>query len=158
MRINVVNKRTFDRLMSENNITDANIEQQDHTFFISITDTDQFSTSREPYFKEDHKNLMNLSFDDCTEDGMPTPTQELGTKAFSTQQSNKLYKFIKRNLDKEQCIVHCMAGISRSGAVGTFINVITGGDYQKFKLLNPQVTPNVHVLSLLNRERYNDLE
>jgi len=158
MKINVVNKKLFDNLMKSNNITDLNVEQLKDSFFISITDTDKFSTSREPYFKENHENVINLSFDDCTEDGQPSPTQPEGTKAFNKDQALVLYKFIKKHLEKEQCIVHCMAGISRSGAVGTFINDITRGDYREFKRMNPQIVPNQHVKSLLNRAYYNDLK
>lgn len=157
MQINVVNKKIFDRIMTDHTITDDNVEENINTFFISITDTDKFSKSREPYFKSDHDNVLNLSFDDCTEDGQPSPTQPDGIKSFNIKQAAILYNFIKANLDKKQCIVHCMAGISRSGAVGAFINDLTGGDYNKFKYINPQVCPNAHVSYLLNKERYKDL-
>lgn len=158
MKIHVINKQTFDNLMNHHDLNDLLVEDMaPATLFISITDTDKFSESREPHFKEDHANVFNLSFDDCTEDGQPSPTQPSGTKMMSELQAEALWDFIKNNLNKEQCIVHCMAGISRSGAVGTFINDLVGGDYNTFKRMNPQVYPNQHVLGLLNKAKGNDL-
>lgn len=158
MRINVINKKTFDEIMISESITDDNVKDLKETFMISITDTDKFSKSREPHFKKNHDNVLNLAFDDCSVDGEASPTQPKGTKSMSQVQAMQLYHFIKRNLDKEQCIVHCMAGISRSGAVGTFINDLVKGDFEKFSMNNPQIVPNVHVMRLLNREMYNDLD
>lgn len=56
---------------------------------------------------------------------------------------------IELNKDKQQFIVHCSAGISRSGAVGTFINDYFGLDYSTFRKTNPQVQPNPFVLRTL---------
>lgn len=157
MDIHIVNKQTFDSLMFNNGLTDQSVEQiAGDTFFISITDTDKFSESREPYFRTNHINVLNLAFDDCTVDGERSPTQPKGTRAMNQRQAFQLYNFIKRHLNKPQCIVHCMAGISRSGAIGTFINDLTNGDYYKFKKLNPQIHPNQYVLGLLNKEHNNE--
>lgn len=158
MRVNVINKRLFDEIMTSENITDKNVHELKDTFLISITDTDKFSKSRLPHFNQNHANVLNLSFDDCSIDGEASPTQPEGTKAMDQSQAFMLYNFIKRNLDKEQCIVHCMAGISRSGAVGTFVNDMVKGDFVKFSMNNPQIHPNAHVTRLLKREMYNDLD
>jgi len=154
MNINVVNKKTFDKLMFDNNINDTNVEEINDVFFISITDTDKSSDSRIPYFENDHSNVLNLSFDDCEYDDQPTPTQILGTKAFSEHQAQKLYAFIKANKYKSQCIVHCMAGISRSSAVALFINDYVGNSYSKFMKKHPHVRPNAHVSRIMNNINY----
>jgi predicted protein tyrosine phosphatase len=158
MKVYVWSKQMFDKGMADNGITDQNVEERDKIMFISITDTAKFSNSRIPYFKEDHDNVMNLSFDDVEHDLQPSPTQPEGTKAFTEEQAEKLFQFIKRNRDKETCIVHCMAGISRSGAVGTFINGYCGGDWEEFKRTNPYILPNGRVERLLNRAKYRDNE
>ena len=156
MRVHILNKKEFDVLMANNKITDKNVEKMDSIFFISIVDTDVFSVSREPYFKEDHANVMTLKFDDVEHDMMASPTQAYDTRAFTEGQAKKLYEFIKTHREKETCIVHCMAGISRSGAVGTFVNGYAQGDWELFKRDNPFISPNGRVHRMLNEAKYND--
>jgi len=175
MKIHVLNKRTFDSLMVENNINDDNVENRDSVFFISIVDTyffnpfgdgpesqkwvDQLKDQLDHYFKKDYDNVINLEFDDCDHDGQPSPTNvSKQTKAFSKKQAETLFQFIKKHREKETCVVHCMAGISRSGAVGSFINNYIKGDRERFERNNPQILPNGRVLRMLNEVRYDDLE
>jgi len=152
----VYNKRMFDDLMLINNISDDNVEDRSTIMFISITDTDKFDESRIPYFKSNHSNVLNLSFDDCENDGDPSPTQYIGTKSFSEEQAKEVYDFIKNNEDKETFIIHCMAGISRSGGVGLFINDYFNQDYNVFMNKNPYVRPNAKVSRLLNNLHRNE--
>jgi len=159
MRVHILNKNGFDHIMKQNGIDDSNVEQFNSILFISITDTDNFIDRKEPYFKENHDNVINLSFDDVEHDGEPSPTNfGKGTRAFSEKQAKQLYEFIKKNREVETCLVHCMAGISRSGAVGTFINGYCRGDWERFKRDNPQIAPNARVSRMLNAARYNDLD
>jgi len=147
MKVFVISKREFDSLMSEKGITDSNVESGAKTFFISINDT--VGTKEKPYFKVDKSNVMNLFFDDIEKD---IEHPEYGRiKAFTKTQAIELIKFIENNKDKETCIVHCSAGISRSGAIGTFVNDYFSGDYNEFKKQNPHVLPNGLVLRILNR-------
>lgn len=164
MRVHIFGKREFDKLMIENNITDENVESRDSIFFISITDTPEllsklgFNEDRNNhYFKEDHENVINLDFDDVENDGESSPTKkDRDTRAFSEKQAKRLYEFIKQHKDKETCIVHCMAGISRSGAVGSFVNGYAQGDWERFKRDNPWIVPNARVYRMLNEVKYND--
>ena len=48
--------------------------------------------------------------------------------------------------------VHCNAGISRSGAIGTFANDYCGMNYSEFLKNNPYIMANSYVLRLLRRE------
>lgn len=153
MRVHILSKIEFDKLMINNQINDSNVEKFDSIMFISIVDT---QNRQGPYFKENHDNVINLRFDDVENDGESSPTQEAQTKAFSEKQAKELYNFIKKNKDKEQCIVHCMAGISRSGAVGTFVNGYCQGDWERFKRDNPHIVPNPRVHRMLIDAKYND--
>jgi predicted protein tyrosine phosphatase len=71
--------------------------------------------------------------------------------AMNNEQAKQIIDFIEANKDKEICIVHCAAGISRSGAVGTFINDLYGEPYEVFRMINPYIHPNSHVLSTLRK-------
>lgn len=158
MRVHVLAKMQFDKLLLDNKITDGSVEKMDDIFFISIVDTDKGIGDNTPHFKEDHINVMNLRFDDVEHDGESAPTQKYATKAFSEKQAKKLFEFIKANREKQTCIVHCMAGISRSGAVGAFVNGYAQGDWELFKRDNPMVMPNGRVSRMLNAAKYNDFE
>lgn len=159
MRVFVFNKKQFDQFCIANRLSDENVETTAWNFmFISITDTDQFSESRKPYFKQNHKNVFNLSFDDVEKDGENSYTQEFNTIAFSEKQAKELFNFINKNSDADIAIVHCMAGISRSGAVGLFINDYFDLDYERFKRDNPQIAPNQKVFRLLKNEWYKSLK
>ena len=155
MKVHILAKLEFDNLMRSNDINDENIEKFNGMFLISIVDT---QNEEGPYFKENHENVLNLRFDDVEHDLEPSPTQEFKTKAFTEAQAEELFQFIKKNRDKKTCIVHCMAGISRSGAVGTFVNGYAGGDWELFKRTNRFISPNGRVHRMLNAAKYNDYE
>ncbi len=152
MKVFITSKTAFDRLMKSKGITNENVENHKKTFFISINDTS--GTNEIPYF-ENKKNVKVLFFDDVETD-LEIPI--LGTKevkvakAFTSVQAKELLEFIESNKDKESCIVHCAAGISRSGAVGTFINDYFGENWFEFKKTNPHIHPNGLVLRLLKNE------
>jgi predicted protein tyrosine phosphatase len=69
-----------------------------------------------------------------------------------------MFKFIEKNKDKKTCLIHCVAGISRSAAIGTFICDFINDNYFKFKEENPYILPNKHILKLMNyitcKEKY----
>jgi hypothetical protein len=71
---------------------------------------------------------------------------------FSEDQAKDIIKFIDKIQEEEDetvLVLHCDAGISRSGAVATFVCDYIGFDYQTFKRENPGLQPNIHVLSKL---------
>ncbi len=144
MKITVINKVSFDKLMQLTSTTNGNVEKLEKTFFISINDN--CGTDEIPYFKEDKGNVKVLFFHDVEND---IKTNYGIAKAFTLTQAKDLFEFIKKHKDKQSCIIHCAAGISRSGAVGTFINDYIGGDFFEFKKANPYIHPNPLVLKLL---------
>jgi predicted protein tyrosine phosphatase len=155
MRVHILSKMGFDNLMETNGINDSNVEKFDSIMFISIVDT---QNQKGPYFKEKHDNVINLRFDDVEHDGEASPTQEESTKAFSEEQADELYKFIKKNREKETCIVHCMAGISRSSGCGLFIVDYTKSNLEDFNRRHPWISPNQRVYRMLKNRWYDDLD
>ena len=71
---------------------------------------------------------------------------------FNNEHAKKIVSFIKRahNSKHEVTLVaHCHAGISRSGATGTFACDYCGLDYNKFIRSNPNIFANQYILQLL---------
>jgi predicted protein tyrosine phosphatase len=160
MRVLILNKREFDEMMSYKGIDDNNVEDF-NIMFISINNSQDDGNIRlkyksPAYFQEDHSNVKTIYFGDYGE-------QQLGRNnhLFTDEQAEELYEFIKANKDKAMAIVHCGAGISRSGAVGTFIHSLYEKNdpmmtYDEFKRKNPRIMPNSYVLRLLNNQLRKD--
>jgi len=106
-------------------------------------------------FREDRKNLMVLYFDDVSKNiksAVCLDGKIREAKVFTKKQAKKLVDFIELNKDKKSCIVHCTAGISRSGAVGSFINDYYNNNSKEFYRKHPNIEPNSVVKSLLKNE------
>ena len=103
-----------------------------------------------PFSEEflDADNLLILYFDDV-EEGFPN--------AMTPEQAKQIVDFIRIE-DDRPIIVHCTAGISRSGAVGEVLNwyfnrfEADDSDYRKFEIMHPDIVPNSHVRRLLLTE------
>lgn len=69
------------------------------------------------------------------------------------EQANEIIQFIEETKDIP-LVIHCTAGVSRSGAVGAYASIIRDeedvfwGEYEKY------IHPNNHVLSLLKRHLF----
>ena len=77
------------------------------------------------------------------------------TILFNDTHASQIISFIdKVNLREEDSalIIHCAAGVSRSGAVGVFANDYLDLSYSKLIKGSPQILPNVYILSLLRRK------
>lgn len=130
---------------NDNNIDDKNVA------IIEILDS-SYSHYNLPYyngyntavFKNEHPNVLIQVFDD-------TEKESDSVKVIENDQAQYIFDFINNNIDKKKFIVHCSAGISRSGAVATFI-------YEYLKFLNYDVKfidrnvvrPNQEVLRKLH--------
>lgn len=146
-KVIVIPKYAFDRGLRGNKIDDSNVEQLiNKACFISINDS--LGTPEVPFFSQSHPNVLTLFFDDVDQD---IETAHGTVKAMTDEQALEIYEFIEKNKDYENFIIHCTAGISRSGAVGEFVNNFLELDYKKFKEDNPHTHPNGLVLSKLNR-------
>ena len=142
--------------MLKKGITNDNVEQYSNTFFISINGTragDGIEWNK-TYFT-DKENVKVIFFDDVDKDytiNIVGTGKTETVKALTEQQAEELFEFIDKHKDKETCMVHCAAGISRSGAVGQFINDYTRSDKEVFKRNNPHILPNNLVVRLLHKE------
>lgn len=164
MKILALSKVVFDRLMLEKKVTPANVEQQDRILFISINeDEDHLTDEYKPYFPEDKANVKVMHFSDVEKDQEVTKIDGSGdkilVKAMTQEQAADLYSFIKNNIKgKDAVLIHCTAGVSRSGAIASFIQDFVSGSWEMFKHDNPNILPNAHVYRLLHDEWYKDLE
>lgn len=113
--IKVYSQIDFNNAMKSNGIDDSNVENEKDSIFISITNR---NGEMEHWFKENHKNVINLDFDDTSSDN-----EELRT--ISDKQAESLMFFIDDNLSKNtediDVYIHCLAGMSRSRAVAEYI-------------------------------------
>jgi len=146
MKVKILSKPEFNQVMGNNKIDDSNVDQIPAAL-ISINDTHgNWSVS---WFDRDHPNVLRLWFDDVEHNNEVSPTNQDSCSAFSEDQAHQVIEFVKNNREKN-FIVHCSAGISRSGAVGTFINGYCGGNWDEFKGSNPHILPNPRVSRMLN--------
>ena len=145
----------FDIMCSTNHWDDSNVEELTDRAFISIVSSDEcqkyYNEEGEVHwFKEDHPNVLNVAFDDITEDMVYEGHQ---FSAMTMEQGKQIFDFIENNIGKNFSI-HCGAGISRSGAVCCFILQMYEGMYtQRFSELR-RMRPNNHVLTVLKRFYY----
>lgn len=147
MIVTITSKQAFDKHLQLKGVSDDNIHERTDLFIISINDTR--GTPEIPYFKKQHENVLTIFFDDVEKD---IEDEKYGKiEAFSYGQAQQIIYFIKANKHRAKCLLHCAAGVSRSGAVGAFINDYFLGDHVEFKKRNPHIYPNGYVLSLLNR-------
>lgn len=152
MRVLVVSKKEFDSQMESLGICNENVEKLTEIIFISINDTS--GTKEVPYF-DNKKNVKVMYFDDVEKD-MEIPiigtNDKISSKAMTPLQAQELVQFIKANKESTVYMIHCTAGISRSGAVGLFINEYLEGDKEKFRKDNPYIQPSPYIYNLLKAQ------
>jgi predicted protein tyrosine phosphatase len=126
------------------------------TAIISITDPEE-----DRLFAEETDRILTFQFHDVDPAWFqgPTWTDEARSKYrwMTPEEAKRCVEFIRRHHAKpEACAlyVNCMAGISRSGAVGTFAHRFAQTDREQFERTNPEIMPNGHILRLLMREWY----
>jgi len=156
MIINVLSRMVFNNLMQEHKINDNTVENYDDVFFISINDTKTSPYYEESWFKEDHDNVKVLYFDDVENENETFPSNSGKCIPFSEKMAKDLYDYIKKNVRKGQCIIHCLAGISRSAGVASVIADMANISFVQLKRNNPQIRPNPRVIRLLNKVRRED--
>lgn len=169
MQIVVLSRQMFEKFMQEKKITPENVESLKDVFIISIQN-DTGDDNYTPTFTKSLENVHVVKFSDVDEDtrvpvfnnninanpGDGGLTHYVTAKAMTAEQAKELYQFIMNNKarDKKVCLIHCTAGVARSGAVGTFVAECMGVDYIDFKRANPSIQPNIHVLKMLREARF----
>ena len=108
-------------------------------FYLSINNPDD--EDKTP-IREDSDTFKSMWFYDIDED-IYDEVKDFTYKTISDEQLDELYDFIMKNKDKKNFVVHCTAGVSRSGAVGEFVN-----DYLEFLMRN--LKSKIQILYLIH--------
>lgn len=141
-----MSRTKFNQWCAEQALLDENVGHND-VAIIEVLDyakNEHFKNHLPVYFRE-HDNALILQFDDTE----LTDNEE--EKTFTKEDGEKVLEFTKNNEHKKLFMIHCNAGISRSGAIGRFLF-----DYFKSKNFNvnfPEhnsINPNGLVLRTLN--------
>jgi predicted protein tyrosine phosphatase len=143
-KVLVLSKERFKDFICFNNITDENVESK-NICIISIND----GGAKPLLSKAENVNVM--FFDDTSENELHLSPSLVH---FNTENAAEIIQFIEKHSSKDLFIVHCTMGVSRSGAVGTFINDYFGLDYFQFKRNNPIIQPNQFILSQLKQQLF----
>jgi predicted protein tyrosine phosphatase len=154
--IKILSRKLFWDFLKKEGIDDTNVSSIKNTFFVSINSTS--GNDSDPFFKEKHFNVLTLFFDDC--DGYQRLVDLTSRGGFYEQipmgeeEALEVLDFVKKIDKTSNVFVHCTAGVSRSGAIGAFINDYLGNSWGEFKMNNPMVIPNSHISSLLKKVYY----
>lgn len=146
----------FCETMKFNGLNDENVEDRTTMCLIEICG-EQDLLYLPHHFTRDHPNVLRLLFDDIDEVTEVKYLDERESKnlyPMTEEQGQQIIDFLVHNRDVQTCIVHCAAGISRSGAVATFIKETFGMHEDVFRLNNRHIHPNHKVLSILRKLYY----
>jgi predicted protein tyrosine phosphatase len=128
--------------------TDKNVDEFPNEYFICVHATGWIHAI--PYFKQPHKNVLNLVFDDVSENKkkwiheyVPIPYNAI---ACTREQAKELKQFIDTIPNYSNIHVYCAKGQSRSPAIAAYIeeykNKNTNSKFHTYKY-------NEHVYKLL---------
>ena len=122
-KIQILPKYKFDYFMQQNGWNDLNIPSD--TAFISICCKKNIKENylrdfkhREDFhwFKRNHPNVLNVDFDDVIQPEIETRWgMAYGIDDYTAKE---IVQFALDNIEKDTLMIHCMAGKSRSVAVG----------------------------------------
>ena len=70
---------------------------------------------------------------------------------FNEKHAKTIINYLEQIKYAHTLIIHCAAGISRSGAVGLFSNRYFKLSEKDFRRNNPKICPNPYILDTLNR-------
>lgn len=126
--------------------------------FISITGTEEcqmyyLKEKEEHWFKQEHPNVLNISFDDIDTDEVEWEGHIF--YGLQPEQAKEIVRFIEYNLGKDFWI-HCRAGQSRSQGIVRFILDCYPEYDWKTRPNNPCITPNIDVVAKLKRVKIYD--
>lgn len=140
--------------MEEAKVDDTNVESKKSAL---IEIMGQYDLGYMPWhFKEDHSNVLRITFDDVDKiiniglsHRLAGGKEDRFAYPMTEEQGKTILDFIRANEDKDNFIIHCAAGISRSGAVAKFANELFGGEERDYWAVNPYTHPNARILGIL---------
>ena len=103
-------------------------------------------------FQEDSPRVITLFLDDICPAEAKLKLDDRDLTLFTEEHASRIIDFIlafNKSQTDDMLYVNCMAGISRSGAVVTFVRDLYDLDLAQFEQDNPGIGPNPHVLQLL---------
>jgi predicted protein tyrosine phosphatase len=121
-----INVTTYSLKDFKNTIfNDTNVDDFNNDYFICINSSGGIHSV--PHFNEEHKNVLNMYFDDVNEDTVkyygPTDSEfPFNAKACTNSQSKNIYNFIEKIPNNSKLHIYCTKGKSRSVAVAKFVN------------------------------------
>ena len=136
----------FSKQEFDDNFSNEKFKHYNHAAFISILDVDNY----EKIYDVSIDNFLQVKMWDIEIDVKDIKTGETYEKP-SDFELKKIVDFVNKHKDKSVFIIHCSAGISRSGAVATYIKnkfnneVVDKTFYQKNKF----ILPNLFILNRL---------
>lgn len=137
--------KAMPKLAFDERFTDEEFKVYHYACFISILDID----NNEQKFDKSIDNFLQVKMWDIEKDLF-----ENGVLKYEKPNDNQLkiiVDFINKHKDKTVFIVHCSAGISRSGAVATFLydKFLLEIDNEQFRRENKYIRPNLYILNRL---------
>lgn len=155
-----VNKRDFERICRDEGWSDSNPPTD--AALISICCNEEVAKfvlfdGDAHFFSEDHANVLNVEFDDITEDVKVFDGKEYGfpgkltAKGITPETAEKIVRFIEDHKDMD-FLIHCRAGKSRSQAVVRYVLDFYPGPFQTNQS-NPCKFYNTHTYTALRQAR-----
>lgn len=137
--------KALPKLVFDNRFTNELLQQYHYAAFISILDCD----NPEEKFDKNLDNFLQVKMWDIEEDLWEN--NELKYEKPNDNELNRIVEFTKTHTDKSSFIIHCSAGISRSGAVATFLydKFLVEIDKEVFRRENKFIRPNLYILKRL---------
>ena len=182
VEIHTLSAADFKHTMKSNDLYDCNIEQRTDVAVISIANSSEDSEpddifSNGPssrwfrqrhrnvlkpssrWFRQRHRNVLNLIFDDVSASGtepLAGSSDGDGYVIFDESMACEIAAFVETNKDASIWIVHCSAGVSRSGAVSRWLKDRLSFKYgiEANNVDGRHAIPNAYVLEVLDRVLY----
>lgn len=149
MEIKVYSQYDFEQMCKNKHLNDSNVEFTKDAY-VCVHNSKDMS----PFFKEEHSNVLNLFFDDWTPEEvekMPNDDFKRNLVLFNQNMADQLKNFLNENKNANVWHVHCLAGISRSGAIALWLaNNLGLNAYSLVRSFG--LEPNMYVLELLRKE------
>ena len=167
VEIHTLSAADFKHTMKNNDLYDCNIEQRTDVAVISVANSFEDSEPDDIFangpssrwFRQRHRNVLNLTFDDISAFGVePLAGSSAGGGyvLFDENMAREIVAFVETNKDASVWIVHCSAGVSRSGAVSRWLKDRLSFKYgiEANNVDGRHVVPNAYVLEVLDRVLY----
>lgn len=147
MKVTVLSKAMFQKYVADG-LIEKNKDKK--VFYLSINNPDDVDKTP---FREDSKDFKSMWFYDI-EESFIHHKSGITYDVITDNQLQEIYDYLIEHKDYDYFIVHCTAGVSRSGAVGAFANDLFGEVYQTFKSRNKSINPNSYISSKLKELFY----